>query len=57
VHQRRGIEGDHLIPVSKDPSKMTDPRNVRFKTNSDHKEKTRIENSKPNKNCKTCNKS
>jgi hypothetical protein len=43
------IEGDHIIPVIKDPSKMQDPRNIRFKTNANHKEKTRSENTKGGK--------
>lgn len=31
------IEGHHLESVSTNPEKMTDPRNIRFKTNADHK--------------------
>jgi RHS repeat-associated protein len=31
------IEGHHKEPVAKKPSKMTDPRNIEFKTHTDHK--------------------
>lgn len=30
-------EGHHKEPVAKKPSKMTDPRNIEFKTHTDHK--------------------
>jgi len=33
------VHGDHIVPVKEDPSKMTDPRNIHFKTDLDHRKR------------------